>query len=575
MIKSISFKNFRRFAEFPEFKFGRITFLVGGNNSGKSTFLKALVLLVDNLRELSYDSIDYKQAFSFDMSHIHQLNIGTYERAHTLGGTEGMTFDVEISHFKIHLRIENLNKDNSSTAVAPLTEISIHDLSRNIEFSFGREIMTIDFKNISKEVSDLIGTNVSPNDYYNDLLHQLDKARLCEDKARIDEINGELEKISSYCTTMSLPQQFGGAYYGKIIAPNANYLRALSQNDSSTPSNPIALLLYNWVAYQNLNDAEPHIIPVDDPAEERAFLNTPALEGLFPSHQEDANDPIDALRETLLTGEFTQSDHQINHAFLEDNISTIRKIAQELNHVLSDVCNSDGIAYIQAYQAGQQSLYSINDRNSHIAYVIHQFARLNIKHFAAPSRFIKKWLTIFNIGSDYRWKDIAGEGHTFEIKTTSGCWQHLAELGIGSNHIVTLLLQLATLLQTKKHQQPPLIIIEEPEQNLHPKMQSKLAELFIELNKDYGFRFLIETHSEYLIRHSQVLVAQMDLNEKNIELKNPFKTYYFPESGQPYDMKYLPSGRFENKFGDGFFDESSKFALMISKIERDKYNGKH
>lgn len=51
-MKSISFKNFRRFADFPEFKFGDITILVGGNNAGKSTLQKALLLVFDNLKTL-------------------------------------------------------------------------------------------------------------------------------------------------------------------------------------------------------------------------------------------------------------------------------------------------------------------------------------------------------------------------------------------------------------------------------------------------------------------------------------------------------------------------------------------
>jgi len=51
-MKSISFKNFRRFAYFPELKFGDITILVGGNNAGKSTLQKAL-LLVFETSELS------------------------------------------------------------------------------------------------------------------------------------------------------------------------------------------------------------------------------------------------------------------------------------------------------------------------------------------------------------------------------------------------------------------------------------------------------------------------------------------------------------------------------------------
>ena len=107
--------------------------------------------------------------------------------------------------------------------------------------------------------------------------------------------------------------------------------------------------------------------------------------------------------------------------------------------------------------------------------------------------------------------------------------------------------------------------VEEPEQNLHPMLQSKLADLFYELNREYGFRFIIETHSEYLIRKSQVIVGEA--NKSNEPFNNPFKVYYFPSEGEPYDLPYAKSGRFEEQFGTGFFDEASKWNRVILRNE--------
>lgn len=50
MSNTIGFSHFRRFAHFPEIDLGNITILVGGNNSGKSTLVKALLLCIDNMR---------------------------------------------------------------------------------------------------------------------------------------------------------------------------------------------------------------------------------------------------------------------------------------------------------------------------------------------------------------------------------------------------------------------------------------------------------------------------------------------------------------------------------------------
>lgn len=55
-MKQIGFKNFRRFANHLTIDFGNINLLVGGNNSGKSTVVKALLLITENLRMLTEDS---------------------------------------------------------------------------------------------------------------------------------------------------------------------------------------------------------------------------------------------------------------------------------------------------------------------------------------------------------------------------------------------------------------------------------------------------------------------------------------------------------------------------------------
>ena len=107
------------------------------------------------------------------------------------------------------------------------------------------------------------------------------------------------------------------------------------------------------------------------------------------------------------------------------------------------------------------------------------------------------------------------------------------------------------------------LFIEEPEQNLHPRFQSLLADLFQKINYELDKRIIVETHSEYLVRRTQVLVYMNNYTEEQLKVENPFKVYYFPENGSPYDMKYRTDGRFEEEFGSGFFDEASKLALQL------------
>ena len=83
-MRQISFSNFRRFEDFPPLTFGDITFLVGGNNCGKSTLVKALLLTFDNLRHIRNswkDPSSHAPKFRFDANQIHDLHVGTFWRA--------------------------------------------------------------------------------------------------------------------------------------------------------------------------------------------------------------------------------------------------------------------------------------------------------------------------------------------------------------------------------------------------------------------------------------------------------------------------------------------------------------
>lgn len=49
-MQQIGFTNFRKFEYFPTLDLGKITFLVGSNNTGKSSMVKALILALDYVK---------------------------------------------------------------------------------------------------------------------------------------------------------------------------------------------------------------------------------------------------------------------------------------------------------------------------------------------------------------------------------------------------------------------------------------------------------------------------------------------------------------------------------------------
>ncbi len=228
------------------------------------------------------------------------------------------------------------------------------------------------------------------------------------------------------------------------------------------------------------------------------------------------------------------------------------------------------VEYIYAHAVTQTIIFSAKDTNDYHVKTIHEFANLQTGPLSPARDFILKWMQVFRIGQDYEISSVGGEAHLVRIQNTDGEWVNLADKGMGSIQLMILLFRVATKMAEAgiglgKKTVNSLLIIEEPEQNLHPMLQSKLADLFYSLNKDYGFRFIIETHSEYLIRKTQVLIASEHFaSEEELGKKAPFKVIYFPGNEEPpYDMFYRTDGKFSNEFKTGFFDEASKLIFDI------------
>ena len=186
------------------------------------------------------------------------------------------------------------------------------------------------------------------------------------------------------------------------------------------------------------------------------------------------------------------------------------------------------------------------------------------------------WLKHFEIGDDLEVKDITNLGEIFTIDVIRG-EKHIpvSNMGTGAIQLIQLLMFNPVYMNNNEYRN--ILIIEEPEQNLHPALQSKLADYFYNFylesyynsetheRSEWPVKLIIETHSEYLIRRLQVIAATlMKSGERTLEeINRDFKVYYFPENGSPYSMGFHKDGRFTRPFGTGFVDEAGKHYLQL------------
>ena len=211
--------------------------------------------------------------------------------------------------------------------------------------------------------------------------------------------------------------------------------------------------------------------------------------------------------------------------------------------------------------------------------------KMSMNHLGEYSseEFMNKWLREYGIGNSLIVR-VDDEGLGFKLFINKGTYEEsLADMGHGTTQMVSILLLIETAIMEsrilaleKKDQEegyqvvsslpPAILVIEEPEVSMHPDYQSKLTSLFEDAAMNYGvdINFVIETHSEYLVRKSQAIVAEYSDEQFD---KNPFAVYYFTKEGQAYSLGYTKSGRFLKPFGEGFFDEAARLNYQVLKKE--------
>lgn len=548
MIDSISFKNFRRFEEFPELKFGDITILVGGNNSGKSTLSKVIDFTVNGIKNMWQPNNNFIIANKKNiMPHCSVGSLGEYSRIHNNNTNNPIEYSISMG------KSEVLINKNRFTITIKLKDAEIHDRILKIE-----KIELIDLDNF-------ISLTISENELSIEYVDTKDNNQIkIEDS---EDFNRVLESYKSHNN-------------GRLINNIDAFLYYLRHNiDNSDPNSRIEGQLYkyekayqeNWLERYNrfLNN-----IHNDIPT---TVINFKSTDGgnILPCISKFVL--IQIISESFLMKEWFEDDDPYDTSGKLYNKkceveNRIKLLIQGLEKTLPSFTYWQlpihSLEKVSVYTA-QHPLYKgiqefLNKEKQHVLGKENEWGGKPILQ-RTYGDFFKELLINFNIATDYRINIIAGEVYTFEVLDNNEKWIPLSDIGTGSIRLIEIFLFIINSSSSA------VLFIEEPEQNLHPKLQSKLADFFLKVWKELGIKIIVETHSEYLVRRSQVIWAEMNLKDEG-KVENPFKVYYFPQEGLPYEMNYLPSGRFENSFGKGFFDEASASALALSRLERRNKN---
>jgi hypothetical protein len=240
----------------------------------------------------------------------------------------------------------------------------------------------------------------------------------------------------------------------------------------------------------------------------------------------------------------------------------------------------ENIEYVEAVRAKSRRIYTHDSQTTLFDELLLDYNSVQL-NFQAES-FLKKWIKEFEIADDVNFEKIAGGIATQVIFTKNGDKYPLADLGYGVTQYLPLLLKIALQITTESSsdrirtrlREKPLkktIILEEPETNLHPKLQSRLADMIFDALQNFEIKFIIETHSEYFIRRLQILTAEKKANSEEIALYYFYEPHKIPQGQKQVErINILPDGNLDNDFGSGFFDESTNMKFELLKLKTKK-----
>lgn len=636
-MNQIGFKNFRRFKDLKPQDLGEITILVGANNAGKSTLVKGLLLVLDNLRTLKIGSGDtnlfIRPEFRFDANEYHDLGIGTFGRArYNKAPKDEIRFEVRLTR-ELDLVDESGNKSKRKAdfsiaitvigdsakdeTTGTISRIWISDNARGVKYDFDYDANStkLEFatkKSTSNDMRKTLESRIAMLEselqkYYEEskaIKEQiLEKQKALHDAAARElEINERQVMLSRESAEMTAKMASidagtpGALEQLRILSDRQEELnkrqmmlreelshaqsRQLKEDFArlSSLSNSTLMKIADRNAELDKLKKSLELISKDEPSQNK--LTTIILPNVIAYDKASANYFVNLINSlvilcnsTLYISDEDKQDpekyeawqnYESDKAFIHERSGMLRDFSEDLSSTIGGLAAE----YIYAHSASQNVFYNTADKNDYMAKAIHRFYREKIERGSAPHTFVKKWMKDFHIGDDFEIVSLGGEAYRFFIYEGKDRMD-LADKGMGSNQLMILLISLASMIRKYEGMTAkPFVVIEEPEQNLHPDLQRKLTELLAYVNDNYHFKFIVESHSEYMIRRSQVLVAEAKFkNEKDLEENCPFKVYYFPQEGEPYDMEYTITGRFNKPFGKYFYDASARDAVALNKLE--------
>lgn len=178
---------------------------------------------------------------------------------------------------------------------------------------------------------------------------------------------------------------------------------------------------------------------------------------------------------------------------------------------------------------------------------------------------VQDWLSYLGVAEAVTTTDLGKMGHQLQVSVDKNTKTHdLTNVGVGVSQLLPIVVM--SLLANS----PCLLIFEQPELHLHPKVQARLADFFFSLSL-LGKQCLLETHSEYLVERFRLRIAQAPEDTLSERVKIYF-TQKVDDQTVCREIRLTKYGAIVD-WPDDFFDQSeaeTEAILKAAQLKRKK-----
>ncbi len=595
-------KNFRKFNhDGASVRFSPITILTGANSSGKSSIVKSLVIFEEYLRKVignfrnTGDFTPYRYSLDFTSS---LFGLGRYSATFnkTADKNECMSFEYSVKSSllceEIYVEYSFVQDKCDKLDNGKLSDLIIYNSHREILLHI--DFSPTDFPILKCEslfswreafLNFAIYSMTCLNRYQLQIVNKTSG----DVQHTVDEINSQLSEIEQLpFTAKPEDKKYYTYWFTENGIPDLDILGAKSPFPYTYKNNYKSI----GIIANSISENEYGKFDVDSVL--NAAINK-GIRSIFNRMQLS-----DYVTELKVDKAFGFDDNSVEpdpviFSVHEDFSKFIKEVLKEV--LIPDFIG--GVTYVGSSRVALKRLYSLDDTSNDFGYLFRRYLESEKDYVPIisdtcdsyrPGTFMEFWLRKFGIAYDIDIRNNA-EGQGIEVRLYSDKDDRrghlLADEGYGITQLLALLLNIEVSILTAPilpamhgefienltkgnnffcplSYMPRTLTIEEPEVHLHPKYQAMLADLLLDAYKSYNIHFIVETHSEYLIRRSQVLVSRMNFaTNEDADDKSPFRTIYVPDDGRPYNLFYRKDGKFAESFGPGFFDEASRLMFEI------------